>query len=83
MNHDNDNIPRLMSPKEASAATTMSRVLLSMMAKEGKFPQPVQIGVKRQAYVRCEVNAWIDQRIAERAAFVPANNNRPALSRSA
>ncbi|MFK4823775.1 helix-turn-helix transcriptional regulator [Paenochrobactrum sp. BZR 588] len=68
MKSDNDNTPRLMSAKEASTATTMSRVLLSMMAKEGKFPQPVQIGVKRQAYVRSEVNAWIDQRIASRAA---------------
>lgn len=68
MKSDNDNALRLMSAKEASAATTMSRVLLSMMAKEGKFPQPVQIGVKRQAYVRAEVNAWIDQRIASRAA---------------
>jgi len=64
----NDNRPRLMSPKEASEATTMSRVLLSMMAKEGKFPRPVKIGEKRQAYVRSEVEAWIDARIAARAA---------------
>jgi prophage regulatory protein len=64
----NDNRPRLMSPKEASAATTMSRVLLSMMAKEGKFPLPVTIGAKRQAYVRAEVEAFIDRRIAARAS---------------
>ncbi|MBC2887225.1 AlpA family phage regulatory protein [Ochrobactrum sp. CM-21-5] len=57
-----------MSPKEASEATTMSRVLLAMMAKEGKFPCPVKIGVKRIAYVRAEVEAWIDSRIGERAA---------------
>lgn len=55
---NNDNIPRLMSPKEAAAATTMSRVLLTMMAKEGKFPCPVKIGAKRIAYVRAEVEAW-------------------------
>lgn len=68
MKSDNDNAPRLMSPKEAAEATTMSRVLLSMMSKEGKFPQAVKIGVKRQAYVRAEVHSWIDQRIASRAA---------------
>ncbi|KAB2761718.1 AlpA family phage regulatory protein [Brucella anthropi] len=65
---NNDNIPRLMSPKEAAAATTMSRVLLTMMAKEGKFPCPVKIGAKRIAYVRAEVEAWIDARIGDRAA---------------
>ena len=62
----NEQRPRLMSPKEASQATTMSRVLLSLMAKEGKFPQPVQIGVKRQAYVRAEVEGWIEQKISDR-----------------
>lgn len=64
----NDNRPRLMSPKEAAEATTMSRVLLAMMAKEGKFPLPVRIGEKRQAYVRDEVELWIDARIAARSA---------------
>ncbi|WP_276313481.1 AlpA family phage regulatory protein [Ochrobactrum sp. A-1] len=57
-----------MSPKEASEVTTMSRVLLAMMAKEGKFPCPVKIGAKRIAYVRAEVEAWIEARINERAA---------------
>ncbi|MBB6262530.1 prophage regulatory protein [Paenochrobactrum gallinarii] len=67
MSHtDNGQRPRLMSPKEASQATTMSRVLLSLMAKEGKFPQPVQIGVKRQAYVRAEVEGWIEEKISAR-----------------
>ncbi len=64
----NENQPRLMSPREASQATTMSRVLISLMAKEGKFPPPVKIGVKRIAYVREEVEKWIDERIGERAA---------------
>lgn len=64
----NDNTPRLMSPKEAAAATTMSRVLLTLMSKEGRFPVPVLVGERRQAYVRAEVEAWIDSKIAARAA---------------
>ena len=64
----NDKKPRLMSPKEASEATTMSRFLISTMAKEGHFPKPVHLGVKRIAYVRAEVEAWIEARIGERAA---------------
>lgn len=63
--------PRLMSPSEAAIETSLSRTLLSMMAAEGQFPQPVRLGVKRIAFVRAEVEAWIDQRIAAR----PANDN--------
>ncbi|MBR7652708.1 AlpA family phage regulatory protein [Brucella oryzae] len=55
-----------MSPKEAAQVTTMSRVLLSMMAKEGKFPLPVKLGTKRIAYVRAEVEAWIAAKIEGR-----------------
>lgn len=68
MNHANDNVPRLMAPKEAAAATTLSRVLLALMAKEGRFPAPVRIGEKRIAYVRTEVEAWIDAQISMRAS---------------
>jgi prophage regulatory protein len=60
--------PMLMSPKEASQVTTMSRVLLSMMSKEGLFPKPVKIGAKRIAYVRSEVEEWISEKISARAA---------------
>ncbi len=63
----NDNKPRLMTPKEAAAATTMSRVLLARMSKENRFPLPVQIGLKRIAYVRAEVDAWIETAIGARA----------------
>ncbi|MGF9567474.1 AlpA family phage regulatory protein [Neorhizobium sp. BT27B] len=59
---------RLMSPNEASFATTMSKTLLAKMAKEGAFPPPLLIGVKRIAYVRAEVEGWIETRIAARTA---------------
>lgn len=68
MHHDNDNLPRLMSPKEASTATTLSRTLLTLMAEAGEFPKPVKLGVKRIAYLRSEVDGWLDARIAARAA---------------
>ncbi|MER9820023.1 AlpA family phage regulatory protein [Mesorhizobium sp. M0129] len=38
------------------------------MAAAGEFPKPVQLGERRVAYVRAEVEAWIDSRIASRAA---------------
>jgi prophage regulatory protein len=64
----NDNQPRLMAPKEAALATSLSRPLISLMAAEGKFPRPVQLGERRIAYVRAEVEAWIDACINGRAA---------------
>lgn len=64
----NDNTPRLMAPKEAALATSLSRPLLSLMADAGQFPKAVKLGERRVAYVRSEVDAWIDARIAARAA---------------
>jgi prophage regulatory protein len=69
LNADNDNTtPRLMAPKAAAEATSLSRTMLGLMAKEGLFPKPVPIGERRVAYVRAEVEAWINDRIAGRAA---------------
>lgn len=62
----NDNKPRLMNPKEAAEATSLSRTLLTLMAAEGQFPKPVQLTERRIAFVRAEVEAWLDQRIAAR-----------------
>lgn len=61
-----------MAPKEAAIATSLSRTLLTLMARAGEFPSPVQLGERRTAYVRAEVVAWIDQRIAARSARVAA-----------
>ena len=63
----NDNLPRLMSPKDAATATSLSRSLISLMADEGQFPKPVSLGTRRIAFVRAEVEQWIDSRIAARA----------------
>jgi prophage regulatory protein len=64
---ENTMTSRLVSPNEAAFMTTMSKTLLRQMSLEGQFPSPLQIGVKRIAYVRAEVEAFIDGRIAARA----------------
>ncbi|MFC3326224.1 helix-turn-helix transcriptional regulator [Mesorhizobium cantuariense] len=68
MQNDNDNLPRLMAPKDAAIATSLSRPLLSLMAEAGEFCKPVKLGARRIAYVRAEVESWIDARIAMRSA---------------
>lgn len=61
-----ERLPRLMSPKEAAAATTFSAVQLTLLSDVDQFPKPVKISARRIAFVRSEVEAWIDQRIAAR-----------------
>jgi prophage regulatory protein len=68
--------PRLMAPKDAAIATSLSRTLLTLMAAEGQFPQPVQLGERRIAYVRSEVEDWIDARIAARRIVADNDNQR-------
>lgn len=68
MIYENGNKPRLMSPKEVASATTLSRTLITLMSKAGEFPKPVKLGIKRIAWIRDEVESFIDQRIARRAS---------------
>ncbi|PWB81857.1 MAG: transcriptional regulator [Methylocystaceae bacterium] len=61
-------LPTLISLNDACKLTSLSRTAINRYRAEGRFPQPVPIGFKRIAFVRAEVVAWIEARIAERAA---------------
>lgn len=64
----NDNTPSLISPKDAARMCAMSRTMLNRYRAEKRFPQAVSLGDRRIAFVRAEVQAWIDERIAARVA---------------
>lgn len=67
--NDNNFVPPLVSLTEVCKMTTMSRFLVMALAKENRFPKPVNLtGQKRIAFVRSEVLAWIDDKIAQRCA---------------
>lgn len=69
MNHANDNAaPRLISINDAVKLTSLSRTMINRYRSEGRFPVAVSLGERRVAFVRSEVHAWIDTRIAARAA---------------
>jgi prophage regulatory protein len=63
----NDNI-RLVSLNDAARMTSLSRSMLNRYREKGLFPAAVSLGERRIAFVRQEVEAWIDTRIAGRAA---------------
>lgn len=68
MNASNDNVPRLIKLNDVATMTSLSKTQIMNLRKAGKFPVPVSLGEKRIAFVRSEVEAWVEQRIAARAA---------------
>lgn len=65
----NDNYP-LVSLNDAAKMTSLSRTAINKFRAAGRFPQAVPLGEKRIAFVRAEVVAWIDERVAARGAKV-------------
>ena len=60
--------PRLISLNDACRLTSLSRTSINRYRSDGRFPQEVNLGEKRVAFVRAEVLQWIEARIAEREA---------------
>jgi prophage regulatory protein len=58
----------LISTREACKLAAISRTWLGVERRAGRFPAPVSLGERRIAFVRAEVVAWIEARIAERGA---------------
>lgn len=57
---------RLIKIKEVMNKTDLSRSSIYKFIAQGEFPKPVQLGVKRVAWVESEIHEWIQLRIAHR-----------------
>lgn len=58
----------LVSIKHACAMTSLSRTAINRYRSEGRFPAAIPLGDKRVAFLKSEVIAWINARVAARAA---------------
>jgi prophage regulatory protein len=58
--------PQLISLNEACRLTSLSRTTINVYRAQGRFPTAVQLGEKRVAFVRAEVEGWIAERVAAR-----------------
>lgn len=58
--------PHLISLNEACRLTSLSRTAINRWRALDKFPKAVPLGDKRVAFVRSEVEAWINARIRDR-----------------
>lgn len=68
--------PRLVSIKTVCAMTSMSRSMVNALRDDGVFVEAVELGPRRIAFVREEVEAWIDARVSAR----PSNDNTNAVA---
>ncbi|MDX0499044.1 AlpA family phage regulatory protein [Sinorhizobium medicae] len=72
MNHANDNLPLLISMNDACRMTSMSRTMVNKYRAQGRFPKAIDLGDRRVAFVRAEVVAWVEDKIAARTTNVAA-----------
>ncbi|MPT25265.1 MAG: AlpA family phage regulatory protein [Starkeya sp.] len=56
----------LVSLNDVCKMTSLSRTAINQKRAAGTFPQAVPLGEKRIAFLRSEVDAWIEERIADR-----------------
>lgn len=62
---------RLISKKEAARLVSFNPDHLMRLVRAGRFPQPVRIGLGKHPsprFVEGEVDAWLQERLAERTA---------------
>ena len=64
----NDNQPQLINMRDTCALTSMSRAMVDIYRRRGDFPAAVPLGEKRIAFVRSEVQSWVQARIDARQA---------------
>ncbi|QPB21748.1 AlpA family phage regulatory protein [Rhizobium sp. 007] len=56
----------LVSVKEVEKMTSMSRTMVNRYREQGRFPQPVELGDRRVAFVKSGIIEWIEAKIAAR-----------------
>ncbi|MGT2443058.1 helix-turn-helix transcriptional regulator [Ensifer adhaerens] len=60
--------------KGVCALTSLSRTMVNRLRSQGRFPDAVELGDRRVAFVRSEVLAWIEERIAGRGTDAVAEH---------
>lgn len=56
----------ILSPAAAAKRVGLSQTAVRRLRYKGQFPLPVRLSEKRLGYLRHEVDAWLQTRIAER-----------------
>jgi prophage regulatory protein len=59
-------VKRILRRPTVELKTGLKRSEIYERMKEGTFPRPVHLGTTAVGWVEEEIDAWIDQRVAER-----------------
>ncbi|HAS21597.1 MAG TPA: transcriptional regulator [Idiomarina loihiensis] len=65
----------LIKIKDVMKATSLARPTIYKYIKNGTFPRPVSLGGRAVAWVREEIEDWIEQRVAERDSEIKQIKN--------
>jgi prophage regulatory protein len=58
---------RVLSISAVKEITSLGRTSIYDGIRKGDFPKPIHLGVRRVAWVASEIDAYLAERIAERA----------------
>lgn len=56
---------RILSIKGVINQTGLSKSTIYLYIKQGKFPSPVKLGLRRVGWIEHEMLAWVQDRISE------------------
>jgi len=59
-----DSPTRILRLPEVTARTGLSRATIYALMRQGRFPRQVRIGARAVGWIEAEVEAWIQERIA-------------------
>lgn len=71
----------LLTAPEVADRTRLSIQSVRTMSEKGRFPRPVNLGT-RMAWVKSEVEDWINERVAARGQPDPEADARRELRRA-
>lgn len=57
--------PRLIRRPEVEQRTGLQKSAIYQRAKDGTFPRPIKIGTYNVAWLESEIDAWVEERVAE------------------
>lgn len=60
--------PEFLRIRDVTALTGISRASVYRLAAAGEFPKPLKLSERASAWVRTEVETWVQAKIANRRA---------------
>lgn len=53
--------------RQVEVRTGLSKSGIYLAIQQGEFPRPISIGKRAVGWLECDINAWVQERIARRA----------------